>query len=70
VRRRILIILLFPVIVPLFFVAWVLYVIGDNRTCNTTAAKRKINDVDLKKESTSNDDIEIGLIEEIVEEHS
>jgi hypothetical protein len=69
VRRRIRIILLFPLLISFSLASWLLYSI-EGRIDNKTATKRKTNDTDREKESTVNSgDIEMGLIEETAEEH-
>jgi hypothetical protein len=69
VRRNIKIILLFPVIVFLFVVGWVLYIIGDRQIANK-AVPKKANDSDPEEELIAEgSDFEAGLIEECIEEH-
>ena len=67
-RRRIRIILLFPVLISFSLVSWLLYSIN-GRIGNKTVPKRKTNDIAIEKESTANSGgVEMGLIEEIAEE--
>jgi hypothetical protein len=69
VRRTIKIILIFPVIVFLFVVGWVLCTIGDRQNRNK-AVPKKTTDSDPEEELTADGgDFETGLIEECIEEH-
>jgi len=69
VRRRVIIILFFPVFAALFLVGWVLFVLGDSHASNKVANERRTVDIVLEEESTTNvDGVEMGLIEGIAEE--
>jgi hypothetical protein len=69
VRRNIKIILLFPVIVFLFALGWVLYTIGDRQISNEKAPK-KTNDSGPEEELIAEgSDFETCLIDECIEEH-
>jgi hypothetical protein len=63
-RKRLRIILIFPVVAFLFILGWILNVIGD-RQKNTTAPKRKTKQNAPEEEPTANvDNLEMGLITE------
>jgi hypothetical protein len=66
-RRRVLMIVFLPVFVFLFFVGWILYVVGDKRMNNKDAPERKTDD-SVEEELTEDDGVEIGLIEETLKE--
>jgi hypothetical protein len=66
-KRRVILIFLFPVIVPILLLGWVLYVIGDRQTSDKPAPERKI-DVREEESTSSEDNVEVGLIEESLEE--
>ena len=68
-RRRVLIILFFPVVAFLFFVGWIIYMLGDRRVSNKTASERK-KDGSLEEELAADDGVELGLIEGTVTEQS
>ena len=68
VRRRVTLILLFPIIAILFALGWVLSVVGEKqKTRNTTPTRKTRNDID-EESPTNVSEVEMGLIEEIVEE--
>jgi hypothetical protein len=67
-RRRIVAILLFPVITVFFMTGWVLSVIGETRANNKKPPKRK-NAAPKKTDLPQPNDLEIGLIGELEEEH-
>lgn len=54
-RRRLVVILTFPIIVFIFLLGWILYFVG---------GKHKSREEKTTKKSTSEEDIEMGLIEE------
>jgi hypothetical protein len=67
VRRKIKIILLYPVIVFLFAVGWFFYTIGD-RQISEKAMPKKPNDSGPEEELIAEgNDFETGLIEECIE---
>jgi hypothetical protein len=67
VRRKIKIILLYPVIVFLFAVGWFFYTIGD-RQISEKAMPKKTNDSGPEEELIAeSSDFETGLIEECIE---
>ena len=64
-RRRLKIILFFPIFIFLFFVGWVPYVMGDKQTRSNTSPERE-SGIDRKEESTTNnDEVEMALIEKL-----
>jgi hypothetical protein len=68
-RRRVLIILFFPVVAFLFFVGWIIYMLGDRRVSNKMASERK-KDGSLEEELADDDGVELGLMEKTVKEQS
>jgi hypothetical protein len=67
--RRGLRILLFPIAILLILIGWVLYVVGDRQTYSKLETKSKTKECDLNKKSITNDDqVEMGLVDEILEE--
>jgi hypothetical protein len=68
VRRRIVLILLFPVVIFLFVVGWALCSIGDRETSNKIDTEKETNINEKEKGSAVNSDTEMGLIEEIAED--
>jgi hypothetical protein len=68
VRRNIKIILLFPVIVFLFAVGWVLYTIGDRQISNKAVPKKTNNSGPEEELIAEGSDFETGLIEDCIEE--
>ena len=68
VRRRVTLILLFPIIAILFALGWVLSVVGEKQKNGNATPTRKTRH-DIEEESPTNvSEVEMGLIEEIVEE--
>ena len=59
-------ILLFPVVVVLFIVGWVLYVLGERQA--SCEAPSKPEDDSFEDSTLIDDEIEFGLIDEVVEE--
>jgi hypothetical protein len=66
-RRRVVMIVLLPVLVFLFLVGWIFYVAGDKRMSNKDAPERK-TDGSPEEELNADDGVEMGLIEKMVEE--
>ena len=69
-QRRLVVILTFPLIIIFFLIGWVLYCIGGKQPSLKKETERKSNAVKNKAESFSEEEIEIGLIEEVREEIS
>jgi len=68
-RIRGLRILLFPVVAPLILLGWALYVVGEKQAYSKLATEWKAKELDLAERSTTNEDkVEVGLIDEILEE--
>ncbi len=68
-RIRGLRILLFPIAVPLILLGWALYVVGDKQTYCKLEAKRKTKERNLIKKSITNEEqVEMGLIDDMLEE--
>jgi len=68
-RTRGLRILLFPIAVPLILLGWTLYVVGDRQAYSKLETKRKTKERNPNKKSTTNEEqVEMGLIDEILEE--
>lgn len=67
-RRRLVIFLTFPIIVSLFLIGWVLYCIGSRQESLKKGAERKSNAVEKKAELIADEEIEVGLTEEVGEE--
>jgi hypothetical protein len=67
-RRRIVLILLFPVVIFLFVVGWVLCSIGGKETSNKVSIESETDIIEREKDSTVNSDTEMGLIEEKAED--
>jgi len=66
-RIRGLRILLFPVVVPLFLLGWVLYVVGERQACSKAVTERRNGSHCLAGMPILNE-VEMGSIDEIVEE--
>ena len=69
-QRRLVIILTFPLIVSFFLIGWVLYCIGGKGSNRKNVNELKSNVSEKKAELTNDEDIEIGLVEEVREEIS
>jgi hypothetical protein len=68
-RIRGLRILLFPVVAPLFLLGWVLYVIGERQACSGAVTERRNDNYCLaEKSNVTEDNVEMGLIDEIMED--
>ena len=67
-QRRIKLILLFPIFIFIFIVGWALYVAGDKRGSKNAAPSEQRGDSSLGEFSYGSE-VEIGLIEEVLEEH-
>jgi len=67
-RRRIRIILLFPVTFSFFLASWILYSLEEGRTGNKQLPKRKTIPTEIKESNANSDDFKMGLIEETAEE--
>jgi hypothetical protein len=66
VRRRLIIVLFFTVLVFFFALGWFLYLVGDKQVSNNTASTRKTKD---DAEATANgSQVEMGLIEVVAEQ--
>ena len=66
-RRRLVIILTFPLIVSLFLIGWVLYCVGSKQESLKKGTERKSNAVEEKAELITDEGIEMGLTEEVGE---
>ena len=66
-RRRLVIILTFPLIVSLFLIGWVLYCVGSKQESLKKGTERKSNAVEEKAELIADEGIEMGLTEEVGE---
>jgi hypothetical protein len=68
-RIRGLRILLFPVVAPLFLLGWVLYVIGERQACSKAVTEGRNDNYRLAgKPNVTEDNFEMGLIDEIMED--
>ncbi len=67
-RNRIIAILLFPVLTFLFIIGWILYVVGKQQTSAKKMSQRKPNAATQNAKSIEEDDVEMGLIEDLTEE--
>ena len=67
-RRRLVIILTFPLIASLFLIGWVLYCVGSKHKSLKKETERKLNAVEKKAELITDEGIEMGLTEEVGEE--
>ena len=68
-RIRGLRILLFPFVVPLFLLGWVLYIIGEKQVCSKAVTERSNDNYCLaEKSNVTEDNVEMGLIDEIMED--
>ena len=65
-RRRLVIILTFPLIVSLFLIGWVLYCVGSKHESVKKGTERKSN-AEEKAELIADEGIEMGLTEEVGE---
>ena len=66
-RRRLVIILTFPLIVSLFLIGWVLYCVGSKQESLKKGTESKSNAVEEKAELITDEGIEMGLTEEVGE---
>ena len=67
-RRRLVIILTFPLIASLFLIGWVLYCVGNKHESLKKETERKLKAVEKKAELITDEGIEMGLTEEVGEE--
>ena len=67
-RNRIIAILLFPVLTFLFIIGWILYVVEKQQTSAKKMSQRKPNGATRNAKSIEEDDVEMGLIEDLTEE--
>jgi hypothetical protein len=67
-RRRLVVILTFPLMVSLFLIGWVLYCVGSKHESLKKGTERKSRAVEEKAELIADEGIETGLIEEAGEE--
>jgi hypothetical protein len=68
-RIRSLRILLFPVVAPIFLLGWILYVIGERQACSKAVTERRNDNYCLvRKPNVTEDNVEMGLIDEIMED--
>jgi hypothetical protein len=59
-------ILLFPVVAPLILLGWCLYVIGDSQATSKAMVQRKKRNHPPKKSPDNEDEVEMGLMEQLM----
>jgi hypothetical protein len=63
-------ILLYPVVILLFLLGWVLHVVGERQADSEEMSKRKINDSSFEASTSNDDEVEFGLIDEYLKSNS
>jgi len=63
-RRRLVKILTFPIIVSIFLIGWILYCVGNKQENRPKGNSKKSTAVRKQEELTADEGIEMGLIEE------
>jgi len=63
-RRRLVLILASPIIVPIFLIGWILYCVGNKQGSPDKATAKKSSNAEKQAKLKTDKKIEMGLIEE------